>query len=136
MLRPGITLKQAEKLLRSKLRTSEDRPLEAFCDFVYPSRGHDGLSLMIQNGVVTHIEAHKSGVLTKSGAGVGDSTAKLKRLFGKALEIEQHKYDDSGFYYYVWEKNRRRGVKFEIGGDRVVAIYAGSETIMLVEGCS
>jgi hypothetical protein len=38
-------------------------------------------------------------------------------------------------YYFVWESDKKHGVKFEIADDRVVEILAGDETIRYVEGC-
>ena len=37
--------------------------------------------------------------------------------------------------FYIWESSRKRGVKFEVIGGRVKSIYAGDDSIDLVEGC-
>lgn len=132
----GMTQEKAESLLGVKLLTYENRPLEPSCDHVYPAKGHKGVTLMVQDGRITRIAVSSPAILTKSGARVGDSTSRLKALFGQQLEIEPHTYDDKDFYYYVWEKDRQHGVKFEIVRDRVVEIYAGDRSIELAEGCS
>jgi hypothetical protein len=135
-VRPGMTVKQAQSLFGSKLITSSEGPPGSVCKFMTVAQGHAGVSLMVQNGKITHIEANTPGVLSQSGAGVGDSTSRLKSLYGKQLEIEVDKYDEKGFYYFLWNTNRSGGMKFEIANDKVATIYAGSKTIRLAEGCN
>lgn len=120
----------------TRLKTFEGKPLEPSCDHLYPEKGHKGVSLMVQNGKITRIVISNPRIQTLSGAKVGDSTERLKQLFGGRLEIEQHKYDDEGYYYFVWEQGKRYGVKFEIGGNKVTDIYAGDDSIRYVEGCA
>lgn len=135
-IRAGMTPSEATGLMGTRLRTFEGRALDPSCDHLYPEKGFEGLSLMVQNGKITRIVISNPNIQTLSGIKVGDSTARLKQVFGSRLEIEQHKYDDHGFYYFVWEQGKRFGVKFEIGGDRVTEIYAGDESIQYVEGCA
>jgi hypothetical protein len=132
----GISIAQASRLMGAKLRTVEGRPIEAACDYLYPASGHKGVSLMVQEGRVTHVLVSTPNIRTRSGIRVGDSASHLKNVFSTQLEIEPHKYDDSGFYYFIWEKGKRLGVKFEIGGGKVRKIFAGDESIQYVEGCS
>ena len=134
-VRAGMTPSEAARLMGTRLKTYEDGPLEPSCDHLYPEKGFEDMSLMVQNGRITRIVTSNPSVQTLSGIKVGDSTRRLKQMFGARLEIAQHKYDDDG-YYYVWEEGKRYGVKFEIGGDHVTAIYAGDESIQLVEGCA
>lgn len=134
-VRAGMTKERAESLMGVRLQAYENGPIDPSCDHIYPDKGHKGVSFMIQDGRITRVGISSPEVLTRSGARVGDSTSRLKSLFGAQLEIEPHHYID-GFYYFVWEKNRRHGVKFEIADDKVIEIYAGDESIQLVEGCS
>lgn len=135
-VQPGMTVKQAQSLFGSKLITSSEGAPGSACKFMTVAQGHAGVSLMVQNGRITHIETSTPGVLSQSGAGVGDSTSRLKSLYGKQLEIEVDKYDEKGFYYFLWNTNRSGGMKFEIANDKVTTIYAGSKTIRLAEGCN
>lgn len=132
----GMTPSDAARLMGTRLKTFEGRPLEPSCDHLYPEKGYEGVSLMVQNGKITRIGISNSKIRTLSGIKVGDSTTRLKQVFGTRLEIQQHKYDDDGFYYFVWEQDKRYGVKFEIGGGRVTEIYAGDDSIQYVEGCA
>jgi hypothetical protein len=132
----GLSPVEAARLMGTRFKTFEGNPLDPECDHLYPETGHDGVSLMIQNGKITRVVVSNPQIQTLSGVKVGDSIARLKRVFGARLEIEQHKYDDTGFYYFVWEQGKRYGVKFEIAADRVTDIYAGDESIKYVEGCA
>lgn len=132
----GLSPSEAARWMGTRLKTFEGQPLDPSCDHLYPEKGYDGVSLMVQNGKVTRIVISNPQIQTLSGIKVGDSTARLKQVFPGRLEIEPHKYDESGFYYYVWEQGKRHGVKFEIAGDRVTEIYAGDESITYVEGCA
>ncbi len=135
-IKAGQSLGQAARLLGTRLRTYENSPSDPDCDHVFAEKGYEGVALMIQNGQVTRVEVSSPTLSTLSGVKVGDSTTQLKQVFGSRLKIEQHKYDDTGFYYYVWEQSELYGVKFEIAGDKVIAIYAGDKSIQLVEGCA
>ena len=135
-VRAGMTLSEAARQMGTRLKTLESRPLERSCDHVYPEKGFKGMNLMVQDGKITRIEIASPLAQTLSGVKVGDSSARLKQVFGARLEIEQHKYEDDAFYYFLWEQGKRFGVKFEIVGNRVTLIYAGDESIQYVEGCS
>lgn len=132
----GQSPSEAARLMRTRLKTFEGKPLEPSCDHLYPEMGHEGVSLMVQNGKVTRVVISNPQIQTLSGIKVGDSTARLKQVFASRLEIEQHKYDDTGYYYFVWEQGKRYGVKFEIAADQVIEIYSGDESIRYVEGCA
>lgn len=131
----GITIEQAAHLLKSPLTTYDNAPLEVSCDFVYPSQDKDRIAFMVSDGHINHAVISTPDITTRSGAKVGDSTARLKSLFGAQLQITPHEYEE-GFYYFIWENSHSYGVKFEVVNDKVVQIYAGDESIQFVEGCS
>lgn len=135
-IRAGMTPSEAARLMGTRLKTFEGRPLDVSCDHLYPERGFQGVSLMVQHGRITRVVVSNARVQTLSGIRVGDSTTRLKQVFGHRLEIERHKYDEGGFYYFVWEQDKRHGVKFEVAGDTVTEIYAGDASILYVEGCA
>jgi hypothetical protein len=136
LVQTGMTVKQAESVFGSTLVVSSEGPPGSACKFMVPSKGHAGVSMMVQNGRIAHIETASPGVVTKSGVRVGDSSDKVKNLYGKKLEIEIHKYDEKSFSYFVWNASGNSGLKFEISNDKVDTIYAGSKSIRLVEGCN
>jgi hypothetical protein len=133
-VRAGMTVTQAEALMGTALRAYNEMPFDPDCDYVYPRNGHKGISLMVQGNRIAHIRVISAGVTTKSGVRVGDAAFKLKRLFPR-VEIEEHKYVD-GYYCFVWDRDRRNGVKFVVVDDKVQEIHTGNASIRLVEGCA
>jgi hypothetical protein len=80
-VRPGMTLAQAAQLMGTEFRTFENRPVDKECDYLYPRRGHNGVSVMVQNGKITHLNVTKNtNISTMSGVRVGD-TAKSSKSF-------------------------------------------------------
>lgn len=132
----GLSRAEVERRLGTPLRTIENAPVQTACDYLYPVRGFEGFSLMVQNGRVTRAQIRSATFATRSGARVGDRTTRLRQLYGNRLDIVPHKYDPTGFYYFVWEPRMRYGVKFEIAADTVSAIYAGDTSIQLVKACA
>ncbi len=133
----GMSVKEAQRALKTPLLGDNDVPGQE-CYFVRPKRGHKGVSFMVENGVITHAEVHdvnESRVATNTGIRLGDSAAKVKKIYGKRIEVMEHVYYPGDFYYFVWEAGKKRGIKFEMVGGRVLAIYGGSKSIMFVEGC-
>ena len=90
---------------------------------------------MVSRGKIVHAEVRVTNISTDTGIRVGDPASKIRKIYGKSLVIEPHSYTD-GFYYFIWDINERRGIKYEIEGGRVYAIYGGSQTIRYVEGCA
>lgn len=133
----GMTAPQAEKLLETKL-SLEESPLVGDCFIATPQRGHKGLYLMIDAGVITHVGVGLRGIADDVGLRVGDTADKVKRLYGTKLEIEEHPYEDNAFYYYVWNQDRSRGKRYEINSSGlIVEIRGGDASIQLIEGpCS
>jgi hypothetical protein len=135
-VKAGMSTLEAARWMGTRLKTHDNRPLDPSCDYVYPEKGFQGVSMMVERGKIAHVQLAGAGPQTRSGAAVGDSVDKLRQLYGQQLEIQPHKYDETGFYYYVWEQDKRYGIKFEIGGGKVTSIFAGDYTIGYVEGCA
>lgn len=135
-VRIGMSQKEAESLMHVKLKTEDNLPLMQHCDHVFAAKGFDGISIMLQEGRITRFSVSSPTVSTKSGVKIGDTTLRLKNIFGSRVQIEPSNFDENGFYYFVWEKSQQRGIKFEVINDQVRFIYAGDDSIRLVEGCS
>ena len=70
-----------------------------------------------------------------AGGGIGTSKAELQKLY-RAIKVEPHFYDDTGFYLTLLSKDGRYGIRFEIEDGRVSSYYAGlTKAIQYVEGC-
>lgn len=135
-VRVGMTLEEAQTRMGTRLKPSEDMPMDPSCDYVYSSRSDEKLSFMVQRGRIAHVSVASTTVQTISGVMVGESAARLKAMFGRRLEIRPHHYDAGAFYYFVWETDRHYGVKFEVSGGKVTMMHGGDGSIELVEGCA
>ena len=69
---------------------------------------------------------------------MGDTEAKVRRLYGRELRIEPHAYDGAPAHYLTyWTRDGGRGVRFETNAKSIVqAIHAGDRSVELIEGCS
>lgn len=118
------------------------------CDVFHPVNAPQGVSVMIQNGVLTRITLMRDAVIrTDRGFGLGDSALAIKQAYGGAVIAQPHKYQGppaedlfawarGGSTAYVADP-AARGVRYEIGGDgKVAMIHAGDPSIQLVETCA
>lgn len=130
----GMSIVQAERLLGTKLRSENQSTEDPY--FFRPAQGsHKDVHFMVSRGKIVHAEVRLTNISTDAGIRVGDPATKIKKIYGKSLVIEPHSYTD-GFYYFAWDINERRGIKYEIEGGLVYANYGGSQTIRYVEGCA
>ena len=97
----------------------------------------EGVSLMVYNGRIARVDVDALGVRTLSGVGIGDTEARVRRIYGASVETAPHKYGGVGDYYLtVRSADRRFAVRFETYQGAVTRFYAGAAgEIELVEGC-
>ena len=123
-------------------------PDPATCDIFHPVNAPSGVSVMIQDGVLTRITLMRDAtVKTDRGFGVGDTGMAIKKAYGGAIFAQPHKYQAApaedlfawargGSTAYVTDP-AARGVRYEVGNDgKVIMVHAGDPSIQLVEGCS
>ena len=92
---------------------------------------------MVEHNRVVRVETKDRRFRTASGVRVGDSEERARKVYGKRLEINRHKYDEDGHYYIVRSADRRRALVMETDGKTVVSIRAGLvPAVEYVEGCS
>lgn len=116
----------------------------AACDIFHPANAPEGLQVMIENGVLTHVRLIRaSTVTTDRGFKIGDAAATVKTAYGASAEVIPHKYVEApAEYVTVWSgadhtSAAARGIKYEIGQDgNVQSIAGGGPSISYVEGCS
>lgn len=94
--------------------------------------------LMIIDDHVARIELTGTTRLhTLGGAGIGTTETALELLYGKALDIQPHKYVEGGHTITLRSGAGTEGLRFETRGGAVTAIQAGPwEHLNYVEGCS
>lgn len=97
--------------------------------------GRPGLTLMFENGRVSRIEVDRPGILTRSGAQVGDSEAKVKRLYGARLEVAPEGHDNAGHVFVVSVAGNASYLVMDTDGEVVTGMRAGPSA-GYVEGCA
>jgi hypothetical protein len=92
------------------------------------------VGLMFEEGRVVRIEVYTHRIATLRNARVGDSEAKIMRLYGRHLVVEPSRYDDRGHYLKFFSKDKTNSMVFETNGRIVTEIRAGPGA-QYVEGC-
>ena len=121
------------------------------CDQWRPARSPEGVTVMLENGVLTRISIAAPATLkTDRGFGVGDTAAAIKAAYGPLAVSQPHKYSaPPAEDIFVWatggpaaagdyvQDASARGVRYEIGDDgKVSIIHICGPSIQLVQGCS
>jgi len=129
----GMTVSKASKALGIRLVTVE----QGECRYFEAKRGFKDISFMVNDGTIARFDVSERGIATDRGAKVGDSEARIKRLYKGMYKVYQHKYVDGGHYITVNMKGGKYSIVFETDGKRVTHFSAGrSPEIGYVEGCS
>jgi hypothetical protein len=144
-LRIGMSITEARQALHDEkafLAYGEGpEPDNCECAYLETDKKPKDLGLMFQNGRLVRMDVYERGIRTASGAQVGDSEERIKKLYPGHITVEPHHYiPESGHYlnYTPGDKNNRNyGMVFETDNGVVTSFRAGTiEAIALVEGCS
>ncbi|MEZ5830670.1 MAG: hypothetical protein R3D05_05785 [Dongiaceae bacterium] len=132
----GMGVAEASHALGRKL-VAEGPVDNPDCHYLRPEPAVEGLWFMVSKDRVVRIEINAPGITTKSGLGVGDSEARVKKLLPSA-EITPHKYvAPNGNYLTIWTSDHKAAVRFETLEGKVTSFYAGRvPEVEYVEGCS
>ena len=133
----GMTVDEASRALGVKL-VSEGPVDNPACHYLRPEPAVEGLWFMISNDRVARVEVNAPGIKTKSGLGVGQTEAYVKKSLGPKVEVTPHKYvAPDGNYLTVWSADRQAALRFETLNGKVTSFYAGRvPEVTYVEGCS
>jgi len=133
----GMSVAAASKALGMKL-VSEGPVDNPECHYLRPEPAVEGLWFMISKDRVVRVEVNAGGIKTRSGLGIGDGEARVKELFGPAVEVTPHKYlAPDGDYLTIWSSDHKSAVRFETLQGKVTSFYAGRvPEVEYVEGCS
>lgn len=128
----GMTVSKASKALGVRLRTTE----QGTCRYYEVNGRFKDLGFMVNDGIIARFDISERGISTDRGAQVGDSEARIKRLYKGQYKVSKHFYTD-GNYIEVEMKGGKFSIIFETDGKRVTYIRAGrSPEVGYVEGCS
>ncbi len=106
------------------------------CRTTAPTRGPEGVSLMVVEGRVVRVDVRNPGVKTREGAGIGDSEERIRQLYAGAVEVQPHKYTDGHYLVVTPSDGSERRLIFETDGAVVRTYRAGVlPEVAWVEGC-
>ncbi len=128
----GMTVSKASKALGVRLVTTE----QDGCRYYSAKSGFKDIGFMVNDGTIARFDVSERGYATDRGAKVGDSEARIKRLYKGLYKVSKHFYTD-GNYIEVDMRGGKYSIIFETDGKRVTYIRAGrSPEVGYVEGCS
>lgn len=136
-VRVGSSLADASRAAGEQLVDARDRPSGTEGCYHVILKSSPSMLFMIEDGRVARVETADPRFRTYSGARVGDSEAKVRKIYGRRLVVTGHKYDETGHYFIVRSANKRHALVMETDGKKVIYIRAGIEPAAeYVEGCS
>lgn len=148
-LRIGMTRAEVETALGADSDPAAvGGPDPESCDIFHPVRAPEGLTVMVEKGVLTSIWlADGATVKTDRGFGPGDAATAIKAAYGPTASVSPHKYAAPPAEYITsWsvgggpdyvQDPAARGVSYHVGTDgRVQLVGAGGPSIQYVEGCA
>ena len=132
----GMTASQAAKVLG--VRVTRDAGYEGGnCYYTSPKRGFKDIAFMMSGRRIARIDINSKEYTTDKGAKIGDTEARIKRLYKGMYKVYQNKYVDYAHDIEVEMKGRKFSIIFETDGKRVVSYRVGRpEQVGYVEGCS
>lgn len=132
----GMTLSQASKALGVRATRGSGYEGDG-CYYASPVGGYEGVAFMMSGPRIVRIDVRSSRYATDRGARVGDSEARIKRLYRGEYKVSRHKYFEEGRYIEVEARGGRYLLIFETDGRRVTTYRVGRpEHVGYVEGCS
>jgi hypothetical protein len=140
-LRIGMKVDEVRRILndpKAKIETPSDDPEE--CGYLVTKTIPKDMGLMIVDGRLVRIEIRESGIRTASGAGVGDTEARVKELYKGRILTEPHHYTGPEGHYLRYiptdPGDRNYELLFETDGQKVLEYRVGTkEAVAFVEGC-
>lgn len=128
----GMTVSKASKALGVRLFSTE----QGSCRYFEANGRFKDVGFMVNDGTIARFDISERGIATDRGAKVGDSEARIKRLYKGMYKISQHLYTN-GHYFAVEMKNGKYSIIFETDGKRITYIRAGrSPEVGYAYGCS
>jgi hypothetical protein len=133
----GMTLAQLNAALGERFTKPSEKGEEGeggdACFYVKTAK-HPHLSFMIEDGRLSRVDVDAPGIRTTEGSQVGDSEAKVQKVYGSKLKVEPGAY--GGRYLTVRSPDGHYGIRFETDEAKITGFYAGQfKTIQYVEGC-
>lgn len=133
-VRIGMTAAEAKAAMGGDLKLAEG-DAESDCYYLGPSREPSPV-FMVESGRVVRVETWGRELATPSGVRVGDSEARVRRIYRGRYTVDGHQYVDDGHYFVIRTADRARAVVVETYDGKVQSIRGGEfPAVMYVEGC-
>jgi hypothetical protein len=132
----GMSVTEAEQAAGSPLVALDGADPDSACYRAAFEEGPLGLELTVVDDTVERLDVTDGVVTTRSGAGIGDTTAQLEELFADQLEpgVDPDGSGEVLTYVPADESDRGTLIIFEIGGGTVTTFRAG-RTPVVSTGC-
>jgi len=110
------------------------------CEYARSASLPDSVMVLLEGGRVGRVDVYGGHTRTAEGAGIGDTEARVKSLYGGRVVVTPHKYSPTGHYLTVRPTEPRDSafaIVFETERDAVTRIHAGIEPqVHYIEGCA
>ena len=135
-IRYGMTLTQASAALGETITVADSE-----CDYVGPHALPPGTSLMAIQGRIERVDIDTTGILTRSGVGVGSTEDEVRRAYPGHIRTEPHPYTGPEGHYLIFvprdPADTAFSLIFETDGAKVINYRAGHQpAVGYIEGCS
>ncbi len=135
----GMTVEEASRAAGVKIVTNGANT-NPECVYYKPADKLEGINFMVTGDRIARVDITTKGITTISGAGIGDTEARIKSLYPGQIEVTPHPYVEEGHYLTFIPKSsadKNYRVIFETDGQRVTEFRAGKRPeVEWVEGCS
>ncbi|MBW4496794.1 MAG: hypothetical protein KME26_27715 [Oscillatoria princeps RMCB-10] len=137
----GMTVPEASRAAGRPLVSTGDSGGGSNCFYLTPEGGPRDVGFMIADGRISRIDIwRESRITTLSGAGIGDTEARIKALYPGKIQVSPHKYVQGGHYLTFVPQDRSDSnyrLVFETDGNRVTQFRVGKlPEVEFVEGCA
>lgn len=133
----GMSLNAVKRALGQELTQAPESHDEE-CEYFLPVKGLDGVLFMFSHGQLVRIDVETGNTATEAGIRIGDSIAKIRKVYPSGIAFTPHQYIPSPQGKYVTAKSPsgKYAIRFESDNGRVIAFYAGRfPEVEYVERC-
>jgi hypothetical protein len=136
-VRANMTLEEANAGLGGLLIPS--RALDPNCDYVRPTGAAPEVLFMVVAGRIARVDVRDITVTTAAGARIGDTEARVLRLYQGRVRVLPHHYVDGHYLVVIPHApaDTVHRIVFETDGRKVTTFRSGRwPEVEWIEGCS
>lgn len=136
-IRVGMDIDEVRRIVARPLEDAHGGDYAPQCEEFSLSSERGVVGIMTRDRRVVDITVHGPdlGVRTPDGIGLGSSGESVRRAYPNAERAHAPYVGEPDYDLYVWASPERAGLRFEVRGERVDTIHAGTGAIRNMEGC-